>query len=374
MRPSLEKTEDPATDAEIAGTETGSTAAEGKASSSIENEPLVPPMGTRKRSASSEPEILEASSAHDEGNVASTPPPSKKTKESEFSEASEACVPPISSENPDAAPLLGLPTSEISEMDMLQSKEDLAEEYLEVGKEDEGGVLVNEDSEEQQKDYLDAANPDEVQYEGDAVIEELSDRVVTPMEEEAIDQATKNEELKEIMFSSTEVEEDRESGELMMEETEQQPEDIVSGEGQLGSVAGDGSGSGDEAEDALDLASPDEQVSRDPSNANTVTDIEDVAEDSDKRSIGGSDRAALDSVPSPAISAGAHEEPQNTSAETGESQAVRTSTTISISEAARRNAQNRQARMATPAEPPARGRRLPLRRGGSESRGRGGRG
>ncbi|KAK8918711.1 Nuclear-pore anchor [Platanthera zijinensis] len=378
VRPSLEKTEDPATDTEIAGTETFSTAAEGKVSSSIENEPLVPPMGTRKRSASSEPEILEASSAHDEGNVVSAPPPSKKTKESEFFEASEAYVPPISSENLDAAPLQGVPTSEVSEMDMLQSMEDSIEEYLEVGKEDEGGVPVNEESDEQQKEYLDAANPYEVQYEGDAVIEELSDRVGAPIEEEtivsSIDQATKNEEIKEIQLPSTEVEENKEEGELMQDEPEQQPEDTVSEEGQLGSVPCDGSGSCDEAEEALDIASPDEQVDHDPPiNASAATNVEDVGEDSDKRINGGIDRGTLGSPPSPAISAGALEEPQNTSVEMGESQALRSSTTISISEAARRNARNRQERMAAPAEPPARGRRPPLRRGDSESSDRGGR-
>lgn len=408
VRPSLGKPEEPTTDTEVTGMEI-STTFEGKASSSSENEvtgdsSIAQPTVTRKRLTPSEPEILEGSVAQDENNIAA-PPPYKRTKESESSEISEAYDIPQSAENPDSTPLQGISLSEISEIS--QTKDELEldklpsasnEGYLNSGKEDEDNVPVNEESEDQQKEYLDVANPEEVQYEGDIIIEELSDRPSASIE--ILDQSPKNEEIKDILYSATEGEGDKEEGELIPDEPEQQPDDLVSDEGQHDLSIGEGAGSGDEAEESVEIASPNnEQGAHDSADTSMLTVVEDVAEDSKKRNISSSiDQASIGSEQSPEISPGVRDESSMSSqqnlasgqltpiapAETGEAQPARSSRTISITETARRNAQFRQARLALQQQqpppppqqqqqqqqPPLRGRMPPFRRG----RGRGGRG
>ncbi|XP_020683167.1 nuclear-pore anchor [Dendrobium catenatum] len=394
VRPSLEKPEELTTDTEVTVMET-SSASEGKHNSSIENEvigdiSIAQPTIVRKRHAPSEPEILEGSTVQDEINIAA-PPPYKRTKESEISEISEAYDIPQSSENPDTTPLERMPPSEVPEFQISQTKEELEldnlpsssnEGNLNMGKEDEDNVPVNEEAEEQQKEYFDVANPEELQFEGDIIIEELSD---------ALDQAPKNEDIKDILYSATEGEGgDKEEGELMADEPEQQPDDLLSDEGQHGFSIGEGAGSGDEADDAVEIASPNnEQGAHDSVDTSLVTDAEDVAEDPEKRNSSSIiDQATLGSEQSAEISTGVRDETPttfqplalNASAETGESQQARSSRTISISEAAKKNAQIRQARLAVPQQqqpqqqqqqkPPSRGRSTYRR---DRGRGRGGR-
>ncbi|XP_020574914.1 nuclear-pore anchor [Phalaenopsis equestris] len=407
VRPSLEKPEEPIIDAEVTGMEISSTS-EGKLNSSIESEAvgdlsIVQPTVARKRLAS-EPEILEGSAAQNEINIAA-PPPYKRMKEPELSVISEASDIPQSSENPDTTPLQGITQFEVPEMQISQTKHELEhdklpsvsnEGSLSTGKEAEDNVPVIEESEEQQREYLDFANPEEVQYDGDIIIEELSDRPSTPIE--IFEQGSKDAGTKDILYSATEGEGDKEEGELMPDDPEQQPEDPVSDEGQHGLSIGEGVGSGDEAEDAIEIVSPnDEQGAHDSVEASMLNDVEDVADDSEKRDSS-IDQTTLGSERSPEISTGVRDESPislqqnlasrqltpNTPAETGESQPARTSRTISISETARMNAQHRQARLgAIQQQPqqqqeqqqqksPSRGRIPPYRRGGS--RGRRGRG
>ncbi|KAG0472198.1 hypothetical protein HPP92_016744 [Vanilla planifolia] len=76
-----------------------------------------------------------------------------------------------------------------------------------MAKEDEDDVPVIEEAEEQQQEDVDAANKDEAQDEGDVVIEELSDKPSATAE--SLYEGPKGEDIKEIMYTAAEAEEDR---------------------------------------------------------------------------------------------------------------------------------------------------------------------
>lgn len=73
--------------------------------------------------------------------------------------------------NPHTIILQGMPQSKVSEMQILQNKDEMEldklpsasnQGYLKTGNEEEDNFLINEDSIEQQKECLDVANSEEV--------------------------------------------------------------------------------------------------------------------------------------------------------------------------------------------------------------------
>ncbi|PKA47867.1 Nuclear-pore anchor [Apostasia shenzhenica] len=341
VRPSLEKPVELTFDSEISAAETSMS--EGKASSSHEHE-LSASIATavptsRKRLTSSELETLEGSVSHAEVSINDAPPLAKRLKESEFEEISDTCDVQPSSETFDRMPHQDVPQPDISQMQILQPEEELEpenvslipnEEVVNLVKEEED-IPVNEETEEHEKVPIDAVNLNEVQYGGDVIVDE------------PLGEGLKGEEIK--VQDSTAYGEAREEGELMTEEPEQQPDDAVSGEGQLDSVTID------EADDAIEIASL--------SNEQDALPI--ASEDTEKTTCSINDQGALDPERSLELSRGAREESPTShlhsvasvqqtliasSEEASESQVSRSSRTISIAERARQNAQLRQAGIA----------------------------
>jgi len=277
---------------------------EGRSSASHEPEPsadnLPHATSARKRLASSSlSELKEESVALEEAGT-DVVPSLKKSKHAEALEGSSdvPSVHPFSqtqdTTHPSTAP------SDVSEsqpppedMETDQASALSNEEIIEEARAEEDIISIKEAIEEQQKEL--PSPEDEVPYEGDAIVDELSDKPNTMME--LTDEPPKSEDVKEILQSTIESEDEREEGELMPEDSEQQ--DVFSGDVQNESTTGDGGEIGDEGADAAEVASPEIPAER----SEEVDATEDIAEASDKHDGNNSDQRAPDSSQSPQRSA-----------------------------------------------------------------------
>ncbi|XP_008793820.2 nuclear-pore anchor isoform X1 [Phoenix dactylifera] len=383
VRPRLERPEEPQVDIEMSGMEGSTAAEEGKVGTSHEPELLGDissrhPSSARKRLASSSAPELREESVSQEETGPDVAPPLKKSKDSDVQEAYEGKTIASSSENPDTAPQSSVPSVDISDTQppVEDTESDQApalsgEDIVDTAKDD---AATNEEIEEHQKLSMDGANQeDDIQYEGDAIAEEVADKSRAPLD--LLDECLKNEDGREILQSlAADGEEEREEGELLPDEPEQQQEDGTSVECQHESAPGDGDRTGDETGELVEAASP-EVVSE------SVDAMEEVAEGNDN-----SDHGAPDTVQSPQTSAGISEVPPSTPPQSAVSEQQSASTvadteesrghrTITISERARQNAILRQQARMTAQPPSRRGRAAgSYRRDGNRGGSRGGRG
>ncbi|ONK76779.1 uncharacterized protein A4U43_C03F32060 [Asparagus officinalis] len=412
--PRPERPVEPSVDAETSVTEPPTVMEEGRPSVSQEVElpsdsSLQQAPSVRKRSASSSLlELREDSVAQDEA-CADVVPSLKKSKHVEAVEGSSD----VSSVRPSAEThdIVQQPTAQpadISESQPVPASDAETEqaptlandEIIDEVKNEDDILDIKEEIDEQQKDPLVGTNQeDEVPYEGDAVMDELSDR--PNITTELTDEPQKGEEVKD--QSAVESEDEREEGEMMPDDAELQ-EDTVSGD----TVVGDGAEIGDEGGDATEVASPEAVAERN----DEVDATEDDTESSDKHNVNNNDQGAPDSSQSPqkptvlnSSDQSAPQSPQRSVAvregspasvpqssvserrspspnrsvvptETDEHAQTRSGgRTISITERARENARLRQqqARMNTPTPPRGRGRTAGSNRARG-TRGRGGRG
>lgn len=361
VRPRLERPEEPQVDIEMSGMEGSTAVEEGKVGASHEPElsgdiSSLPPSSARKRLASSSAsELREESVAQDETG-SDVAPPLKKSKDSDVQEAYEAKTIPSSSENLDTVPQSSVPSIDISDtqppvedMESDQAPVLSGEDIVDTAKDD---TTTNEEIEEHQKVPMDGANQeDDIQYEGDAFAEEVADKSKAPLE--LVDECLKNEDGKEMPQSlAADGDDEREEGELLPDEPEQQQGDGTSVECQHEPALGDGDRIGDETGEVVEVASP-EVVSE------SVDAMEEVAEGND-------DHGAPDTVQSPQTSAGISEVPPSTPPQSAvseqqsatavtDAEESRGHRTITISERARQNAILRQQARMT-AQPPSRGR------------------
>ncbi|XP_073010170.1 nuclear-pore anchor isoform X2 [Typha latifolia] len=403
VRPRLERAEEPQVDTEMPAVEVSTTAEEGKAGSSHEPElsgglsSALPPSARKRLASSSVSEPKEESVARDEADI-DIAPPLKKSKDTDLVQESYETLP--SAENPVIAQELIVPANVISdaqpppveEMDADQAPVSASDEIFETAREDD--VISKGETEEHQSPPPDGAHQeDDVQFESYPTTEELSDKSKALVE--MLDECPKSEDVKEIMHNlGADGEDDREEGELMPDEPEQQQEDAASGERHCESTPSDGVVIGDETGEDLESASPEalteksenNEVSEEIAEGNNSTEpCASEIERSPQRVSGlreGSPSMVLqtsshvrEGSPTSLLHSAASDQP---SSSTGtEMEESRVGRTITIAERAKQNSLLRQARMTAQASSRGRGRapggfRRDGNRGGA--RGRGGRG
>lgn len=105
------------------------------------------------------------------------------------------------------------------------------------------------------------------------------------------------------MYLATKDKGENEEGELMLDEPEKQQDDFVSNERKHGFSIREGAGSGDEGDDAVEIASPNnDQVAHNSVGASMLNDVDDVIEDFEKFNTSNIDQATLVFEQSPKIS------------------------------------------------------------------------
>ncbi|RZS23090.1 hypothetical protein BHM03_00055952 [Ensete ventricosum] len=371
VRPRLERPEEPQVDVGTSGMDGATQMEEEKAGSSHEPEPsgdnslAQSTSSSRKRLASSTAEQKEDVVARDEAGADTAPPP-KKPKESDVmqdvtqdSNDEQTILPATDNiETVEAA----CPSSNISDV---QTPEDMEadqapalpnEETADAAEDDD--IYVKEEQVEEQKANSDDANhEEEVQGEGDAIVEELSDKPTETVE--LLDESLRSEGGKEMLQLAAADEDEKEEGELIADEAEEQEEGGKSGDCQRESTPSDGAGIGDETGYAVEASSPEV-----PSEKNASADATDEVREGQNNE----DQFVHESSQSPQRSLGVREgslsttgghatiSQQQSSSTISETEESRAGRTITISERAKQNARLRQAGIAPPTTSRGRGR------------------
>ncbi|XP_020091201.1 nuclear-pore anchor isoform X3 [Ananas comosus] len=393
VRPRLERPEESQADIEMSAAEGPVVTEDRKPSSSHEPElsgvilsSSHPPPSRKRMASSSVSEPKEESVAQDEAGT-ETVPPSKKSKDADFDVQSSE-IPAIAQEP--AGP-------SADNFDAKSPMEDVdTDEIVEAAGEEE---MANKDEvEEHQSAPVDGMNQEnEAQSEEDATMEEVRDK--SKDAGELIDEGPRSEDPKEIM--PLDVEDDREEGELMPDEPEQQIEEAASGEGHSESTPSDGVNAIDETPETVEPASP-EPVTEKSENADVLEEVTEgnnnnnnnnstgpgitetelsspillgVREGSPSTLPQASPSRVRESSPSSLLPHSAAPEQQGSSTVSETEEPRGRGRTISITERARQNAPLRQARMAAAQTTPrGRGRPAGGYRANRGARGRGGRG
>ncbi|URE35469.1 Permease family [Musa troglodytarum] len=392
VRPRLERPEEPQVDVGTSGMDGPTQMEEEKAGSSHEPEPAgdnslaQSTSSSRKRLASSTAEQKEDIVARDEVGADTAPPP-KKPKESDVmqdviqdSNDEQTILP--ATENIETAEA-AFPSSNISDV---QTPEDMEADQAPVlpneetadAAEDDDTFVKEEPVEEQKASFDDTNHEEEVQGEGDAIVEELSDKPTETIE--LLDESLRSEGGKEMLQQAAADEDEKEEGELIADEAEEQEEGGKSGDCQRESTPSDGAGIGDETGYAVEASSPEV-----PNEKNASADAMDEVREGNNNE----DQFVHESSQSPQRSLGVREgslsttghatiSQQQSSSTISETEESRAGRTITISERAKQNARLRQAGIAAPTTSRGRGRTTGGFRGnrgaGRGGRARGGRG
>ncbi|KAJ6801355.1 nuclear-pore anchor [Iris pallida] len=390
VRPRLERPVEPSVDLEVSGTQGSTAMEEGKTGSDLELPTDAP--SARKRLASSVSELKEDSVGQDEAAI-NVAPSLKKSKPSESlqEDSSEEQSTLPSSEAPVQHSMVPSDISEsqpepTGDLDIDQAPALTSDDMVTAAKDEEDEMVVVKEVEEQQREFQSGTSQEgEVQYEADAGIDDLDIKPSTAMK--LIGENPKTEEVDKMLQAAAESEDEREEGELMLDDDlEQQQEDGVSLEGYNESISV-GDDVGDETGDiTVEVASSDVPVDKNEEISSTP------AEASDKHNDIISDQGSLDAAQSPQRSAGAHEisavPPQQSSvarprspSPSPSSSTVVTETeepapprVISIAERAKQNSLLRMGRTSPAAPRGGHGRSLGGGRRGGTRGGRGGRG
>nr|XP_018673883.1 PREDICTED: nuclear-pore anchor [Musa acuminata subsp. malaccensis] len=392
VRPRLERPEEPQVDVGTSGMDGPTQMEEEKAGSSHEPEPAgdnsltQSTSSSRKRLASSTAEQKEDIVAQDEVGADTAPPP-KKPKESDvmqdvIQDSNDEQIILPATENIETAEA-SFPSSNVSDV---QTPEDMEADQAPVLPNEETADAVEDDDtfvkeepvEEQKASFDDTNREEEVQGEGDAIVEELSDKPTETIE--LLDESLRSEGGKEILQLAAADEDEKEEGELIADEAEEQEEGGKSGDCQRESTPSDGAGIVDETGYAVEASSPEV-----PSEKNASAD----AMDEVREGHNNEDQFVHESSQSPQRSLGVREgslsttghatiSQQQSSSTISETEESRAGRTITISERAKQNARLRQAGIAAPATSRGRGRTTGGFRGnrgaGRGGRARGGRG
>ncbi|XP_065023043.1 nuclear-pore anchor isoform X2 [Musa acuminata AAA Group] len=392
VRPRLERPEEPQVDVGTSGMDGPTQMEEEKAGSSHEPEPAgdnsltQSTSSSRKRLASSTAEQKEDIVARDEVGADTAPPP-KKPKESDvmqdvMQDSNDEQIILPATENIETTEA-SFPSSNVSDV---QTPEDMEADQAPVLPNEETADAVEDDDtfvkeepvEEQKASFDDTNREEEVQGEGDAIVEELSDKPTETIE--LLDESLRSEGGKEILQLAAADEDEKEEGELIADEAEEQEEGGKSGDCQRESTPSDGAGIGDETGYAVEASSPEV-----PSQKNASAD----AMDEVREGHNNEDQFVHESSQSPQRSLGVREgslsttghatiSQQQSSSTISETEESRAGRTITISERAKQNARLRQAGIAAPATSRGRGRTTGGFRGnrgaGRGGRARGGRG
>lgn len=302
VRPRLERPEEAQVDGGTTGVEVSTLMEDEKAGSSHEPEPsgdsLVHQASSSRKRLASETEQKEDDAAARDEVGSNALPPLKKSKDSDvvqglIQDDNEEQTNLPSAENIETAEP-ALPASSIS--DLQAPFEDmetdalpvlLNEEIVEVAEEED--TFIKEEQMDPQKLSLDeSSREDEVQGEGDAVIEESSDR--SKQTTELLDEGMKCEGAKE-MLQEPDADDDKEEGEIPDEPPEEQQGGKLR-ESQHESTPSDIAGVGDETGYAMEAASPEIPCEK----SGGVDGTDDAQE-----GLNGEDQPAPDSSQSPVL-------------------------------------------------------------------------